>query len=231
MRLWIFACLATALGCSSHPAHVEAAADDAATVVDAAADLATDVPVDTAADASKAATCASTFGTALTAPFGRADGTVVAIVGPTDTACAWPNSDHLVVQMRIGEAIYRMVINVESDRGADLRVRYTEIEHAMPAPAWAEGWHTGLTLDYPSMLDAHATAAFTAYEMAPLVTKVTDAIPLGAKVSVYAATSGGASAHKVHRNTAGTNQDGAIVIEPTSAKPRWLLFHFADQTF
>jgi len=218
-----------ALGCASEPAQ--------STVVDDAATDTSTSPADTAlvdasdarADASKAATCASTFGSALTAPYGRADGVVTAIVGPTDTGCALPNSDHLVVQMKIGDAIYRMVVNVLSDRGTDLRVRLGELQHALPTPAWAEGWHSGVTLDYPSTLEVHTTSGFTPYEMAPLVAKVTDAIPLGAKVSVYAATSGGASAHKVHRNTG--NQDGAIVIEPDSAKPRWLLFHFANQTF
>lgn len=222
-RSWVFVVLA--LGCAGKEESSPLVVEDAAVVDSAVVETAVDAPV----DANKAAACASTFGTALTAPYGRADGVVTAIVGPTDKDCALPNDDHVVVQMRIDGAIYRMVVNVLSDRGSDLRIRIGELEHALPSPAWSEGWHTGVTLDYPSMLGAHTTAGFVPYEMLPAAQKVADTIPLGAKVSVYAITSGGASAHKVHRND--SNQDGAIVIEPDSAKPRWLLFHFVTQTF
>ncbi len=210
------------LGCTS--------ASPAPAVEDtSAADVATEASVDAAGDASKAAACASTFGDALTNSFGRLDGIVTAVVGPADTQCPLPNDDHVVVQVRTGGKIYRMVVNVQSTRGADLRVRFATLEHALLPPAWAEAWHTGIPLDYASMLDAHSTAGFAPYEMTPLVAKITEAIPLGAPVSVYAWSSGGASAHKVHRN--GSNGDGAIVLEPSGPKPRWLLFHFADQNF
>jgi hypothetical protein len=199
-------------------------------VEDVAAEATPDVLPDVGGDGSKAAACASTFGDALTASFGRIDGFVTAVVGPPDMQCPLPNNDHVIVQVRMAGKIYRMVVNVQSDRGADLRVRFGTIDHALLAPAWAEGWHTGIPLDYPSMLDAHV-AAFMPYEMTPLVAKITDALTIGAPVSVYASSSGGASAHKIHRNTAGTNSDGAIVVDPQGAKPKWLLFHFADQTF
>jgi hypothetical protein len=216
------------LGCSSSTAPTLEPADSAV-----AAD-ATDVAIaaettDVAVDANKAAACASTFGDALTNAFGRADGTVVAIVGPKDTQCAMPNSDHVVVQISMGAKVYRMVVNVQSTRGDDRRVRFATIEHALLGEPWAEGWHIGIPVDYPTMLDAHV-AAFTPYEMDPLVAKVTDAITIGSKVSVFATSSGGASAHNVHRNSA-TNSDGAIVLDPTGPKPKWLLFHFSDQTF
>lgn len=178
----------------------------------------------------KAAACASEFGAALTSAFGRADGTVTAIVAPTVTTCAMPNDDHVVLQIKIDGAIYRMVINVQSTRGSDLRVRLASVDHAPVGEPWAEGWHPGVALDYASMLDIHAgDARFVPYEMLPLSEQIENAIDLGAKVSVYAWSSGGASAHKVHRN--GGSADGAIVVDPSGAKPKWLLFHFADQTF
>ncbi len=177
----------------------------------------------------KAAGCACTFGSALTNAYGRADGTVVAVVPPAHPTCAMPNGDHLVVQIEIAGGVHRMVLNVQSDRGADPRVRFASLGHPLPAPAWSPGWHTGVALDYASTLDAHVDA-FEPFEMGALSEKVADAIPLGAPVSVYAWSSGGHSAHKIHRNS-GEGADGAIVIDASGPAPKWLLFHFDGQTF
>ncbi|MFO0755578.1 MAG: hypothetical protein U0359_03765 [Byssovorax sp.] len=179
-------------------------------------------PVDKAKD------CASTFGDALTNSFGRLDGTVLAVVQPSNPTCAQPNGTHLVLQVLMGGAAYRMVVNVKSDSG-DPDVYYQALPHAMPAPAWADGWHTGVGLDYANDLGVHADASFTQHTMLELVQIVTDAISLGSKISVYATSSGGASAHLVHRN--GSNHDGAIVIDPDGASPTMLLFHFDNQSF
>jgi hypothetical protein len=189
-------------------------------------------PLDgSAADASKAARCASSFGDELTAPFGRLDGTVLAIVKPSDQQCVMPNSDHVIVQVIAKGKVYRMVVNVLSTRG-DPDVRYfAGPGPKMPGPAFAEGWHTGVTLDYAADLGRH-NADFAATPMADLVTSIDRAIELDAKISVYGASSGGSyahSAHKVHRN--GNSQDGAMVLAPDSETPRYLLFHFAQQVF
>lgn len=175
----------------------------------------------------KAASCASTFGQALTDSFGRIDGAVLAVVKPTDTQCVMPNDDHLVVQVTMDGAAYRMVVNLQSSYG-DPDVQYLEVGGKLTGPAWAEGWHTGITLDYVSDLGVHA-ADFAPHPLMELADLVTDRIPLGQKISVYATSSGGASAHLVHRN--GAKNDGAIVLDPESASPRVLLFHFADQSF
>jgi len=175
----------------------------------------------------KAKDCADTFGDALTDAFGRADGTVLAVVKPTDTQCAMPNDDHVVVQVVMNDQAYRMVVNVESSFG-DPNVRYLETSHVLPSPVWQEGWHPGLFLDYVNDLGVQAES-FTPYDLPTLSDKIADAIPLGAKISVYAHSSGGASAHKVHRNTGA--EDGLIVLDPESAAPKMLLFRFANQTF
>ena len=106
---------------------------------------------------SKAAQCATQFGSELTAAFGRLDGTLLAVVGPTDTQCTLPNSDHLVVQVLVHGNAYRIVVNVLSDgrNGTDTRIRYAEVPHALVGDAFAEGWHPGAALDYPSSLGAH----------------------------------------------------------------------------
>jgi hypothetical protein len=175
----------------------------------------------------KSAACAATFGDALTDAFGRLDGTVLAVVKPSDTQCPMPNSDHLIVEVTMNGAVYRMVVNIDSTTG-DPDVQYLAIDHALPGPAWAEGWHTGLSLDYVNDLGVHANA-FTPYALTDLANLVTDAIPLGGKVSVFAQSSGGSSAHLVHRN--GGNVDGAIVLDPDGSMPKALLFHFSDQSF
>ncbi len=175
----------------------------------------------------KAAGCVGTFGQALTSAFGRADGTVVAVVKPTDTQCPQYNGDHVVLEIAMNGADYRMVVNVQSTIG-DPRVQYLALDHAMPAPAWSEGWHTGLALDYIADFGVHGDA-FTPLVMADLSNKIADAITIGQKVSVYSQSSGGASAHQIHRNDG--KVDGAIVLDPDGATPKALLFHFGDQTF
>jgi hypothetical protein len=180
-----------------------------------------------AAPVDKAAACASMFGQALTAPYGRLDGTVLAVVKPTDTQCPMPNSDHLILQVTMNGEAYRMVINIQSTVG-DPNVQYLAIDHALVGPAWSEGWHTGIALDYVQHFGVHA-GDFTPHPLAELADVVTDAITLGQKVSVFAQTTGGSSAHQIHRN--GSNVDGAVVLDADGPKPRVLLFHFADQTF
>lgn len=199
---------------------------EAGVAVEASVDAAPDAPIDKAAGCAKE----SELGTELTSSFGRADGVVTAIVGPTVTTCALPNSDHVVVQMKMNGAIYRMVVNVASTRGTDLRVRFATIDHGAVDPTWSEGWHTDASFDYATTLGVHsADPAFAPYEMLPLAEKIEGVIDIGKPISVYAWSSGGASAHKVHRN--GSNSDGAIVIDPAGPKPKWMLFHFAGQTF
>ncbi len=177
---------------------------------------------------SKAANCGTTFGTELTSAFGRLDGVVTAVVQPADQQCAGVNGDHVVIEAKMNGATYRLVVNIQSDFG-DPQVDYQVIDHALPPPAWSEGWHTGLVVDYVATFGVHADASFKPYPLAELSKIITDAIPLGEKISVYAESSGGSSAHKVHRNTGTT--DGAIVLDPEGALPRVLLFHFANQTF
>ena len=48
-------------------------------------------------------------------------------------------------------------------------------------------------------------------------------------VSVFATGYGPTGVHKVHRNGGGA--DGAIVVNPTTATPHLMVFHFSTQTF
>ena len=177
----------------------------------------------------KADACAATFGSAFTNSFGRADGTVVAVVPPA-WQCPLPNDDHLVIQISIDGGIQRLVVNLRSSFG-DPNVRFRTITAPLPAPPYEEGWHTGVGLDYPTM-GLHSDAGWDAVPFEQLAARVYDAVPLGAPLSVYSTSSGGATAgssHLIHRN--GLQHDGAIILDPLGAEPTWLLFHFANQTF
>ncbi len=169
--------------------------------------------------------------TGLTNSFGRLDGTITAVVRPSDTSCALPNSDHLVVQLQVDGGIYRVVVNVKST-GPDPDVRFRTVDAALKAGAWQEGWHVGVSLDYPGDLDVHTDGGFRAVPMNALVNEVTGQLELGTHLSAFSSSSGGANAsssHLVHRN--GGGHDGALVLDPDGPAPRYLLFHFPEQTF
>jgi hypothetical protein len=188
-------------------------------------------------DAGTPGICASSFGDQLTPGFGRIDGTVYAVQKPSDTQCTLPNSDHVIVQVLMNGAVYRLVTNVKSDRpapdgGGDARVQMLAVDHVpLPAPAFAEGWHTGddVWIDYVRHFNVHAEE-FTPQDMDPLVQDIAARIHVGDPISIYAQSGEGRpdSAHLVHRN--GHGKDGAIVLNPTT-DPTYLLFLFAEQRF
>lgn len=226
----IVACGSSTSSSATDPSVLDAGmtADDAA-VPDPDASVATDASVDGFVPTGK---CADAFGSALTAGFGRIDGTIYAVQKPSDTMCTFPNADHVVLQVLMNSAVYRLVVNVQSDRaGADPKIRIATLDHALPAPPFAEGWHLPATLDYVTSLGAHADASFTALTLTEATTKIVSELKVGDPVSVYGTSGAGRpeSAHLIHRNAA--DQDGAIVVSPTAAAPKFMLFHFDNQTF
>jgi len=124
-----------------------------------------------------------------------------------------------------------MVVNVLST-GTDPEIRMRTLDAALPAPAFGEGWHPGLMLDYATDLQVHSDSAWTPRTLPEATAQISDAITIGAPISIYATSSGGThadSTHLIHRHAA--HDDGALVLDPTAAHPHWLLFSFADQTF
>ncbi len=200
--------------------------EDAGEKVDAFVDSGGEVdagPID------KAKNCAETFGTALTDAFGRIDGTLVAVVAPGHPTCAMQNGDHVVVQIQFGGEVYRAVTNVLSTKG-DPNVRFLSMQHARIGDAFDPGWHVVTTLDYVNDFSLHAAdTTWVAYGKDALAQKIADELEIGAPISVFSTSSGGASSHLIHRNKTGA--DGAIVVHPEAATPTYLLFSFADQTF
>jgi hypothetical protein len=227
-----FACTCVAVACSAAPVQSQASIDGGA-IADAATPSALDAGQGATPDAAvdKAARCASQFGTALTVPFGRLDGTVLAALKPTDQQCTKPNRTHVILQVKAQGQVYRMVANVLSTSNQP-DVRFAEVMKPMPAPAFEEGWHTGaaISFDYEKTLNVH-TRDFAPVPFQELVDRVVASITLDEEVSVYASVSGTVtdSAHLIHRNK--PDADGAIILSPKSANARMLLFHFAEQMF
>jgi hypothetical protein len=193
--------------------------------VDALAEVESpDATGDSAAScADKAKNCATEFGALFTKANGRADGTLVALVRPVDQQCTAPNNDHAVVQLSILGQVQRLVVSVD---GVAVMSKAAPL---LGAP-YKEGWHTGSTLDYVSDLGVHSTD-FTSVSMDQAVTFLCEHLTVGAPVSVYAYCDGNypTSAHQIHYNE--KYPDGAIVLNPTSANPTWLLFRYENQVF
>jgi hypothetical protein len=214
MRALAFAVLLVGVGCDNGSEPLDLTASSA--------DLASHVhDMD-----SKASNCASTFGNALGAGFGRFDGTLRAVVPPGDNDCAMPNSDHVIVEVDANGSTYRMVVNVLSDSDQPDVLSLTK-SAPLSGIAFTPGWNANQLFDYVTTLGVHSTD-FTSHSEANHVQNITDSLTIGADLSVFASSDGGASAHLVHRNA--TNTDGAIVVDPTGS-PRYLLFAFSEQSF
>lgn len=177
--------------------------------------------------------CASTFGSSLTASFGRMDGIVYAVQKPSDKGCAFPNNSHVILQVSLAGSVHRVAIALSSTRaGTDPKMRYRTISSALIGPPFSEGWHTSVAFDYVTNLGLHDgdEGGFTPRTKDEVIADIAAQLVIGAKVSVFATSDKGRpdSAHLVHRND--PNEDGAIVIDPTGT-PKYLLFHFDGQDF
>lgn len=169
--------------------------------------------------------CQESFGSALSDGFGRLDGIVYAVVLPSHRGCR-SDADHVHLQVATSGARYDVAINVSDTDGS--QVSYLARTQAAPGPAWNEGWHGGVSLDYAE-LGAHAPD-FVATTQAVLVDLVAAELATTNHVSVFAtAYPDHSGAHLVHRN--GTGLDGALVLRPTEPTARVLMFRFAAQSF
>ena len=174
--------------------------------------------------------CTSAFGSGLTASpaFGRLDGYLVSIVLPGASGCN-ADSSHVHLQVRMKGAIYDVAIDVTNDVSGVDDVHTTARDQAMPIAAlpWAEGWHTGIGVDYVA-LGVHSTDLALATKSQMTTTLMND-LATANHISIYATTYGADGAHLVHRN--GSGRDGLIVTEPLSVPAHLRLLSFAGQTF
>lgn len=164
--------------------------------------------------------CTGNFGSALSASHGRLDGYLVSIVQPGGSKACNGDTDHVHLQVRVNGAIYDVAINTD--------VLYAELDAPLPGGAWAEGWHAGMSLDYPSSLGLHSSG-FTTTNPTALAQKVSGELANVNHIAVFATGYGPTGAHDVHRR--GYSEDGLIAIDPLSAKPHLLAFRFTTDSF
>ncbi len=96
-----------------------------------------------------------------------------------------------------------------NDSAAPDTIHARTLSHALVGGPWSDGWHA-VPLDYVATLGLHSTD-LPSESTTKAVADITDALELGAHVSVFATAQGEPdSAHLVHRNL--TSQDGALVV-------------------
>jgi hypothetical protein len=103
----------------------------------------------------------------------------------------------------------------------------TEQDGPLVGGAWAEGWHTQDGLDYVKDLGLHS-AAFTLTGLSAVAQEVETKLAQANHVSIFCTGYGPTGCHLVHRNSGG---DGAIVLDPLSSSPHWLVFDFNTDNF
>jgi hypothetical protein len=207
-------------------------------VVDPAPDAALDArsaPVDARRDAAGPdasgdgtpirQTCTSSFGTGLGFTHGRLDGYLVSIVPPSLVRACNADSHHLHLQVDMDGSVYDVAVNI-SDTDSPVGIAFLERDHALATP-WSEGWHTDAALDYVD-LGVHA-GDFTPTAQAVVDSRIEADLADVNHISVYMTGYGPDGGHLVHRNL--TGEDGAIVLHPLAQTPRFLMFHFATQSF
>lgn len=173
--------------------------------------------------------CTSQFGKALPSAgtFGRLDGYLVAVVDPGTTSGCNADDSHVHLQISMSGAIYDIAIDVTDGTTHMDDVHTGTLDIAMPGEPWAEGFHTGESVDYPT-LGVHA-ADLPLLTKAQMIAAIDGDLATANHVSIFATTYGGDGAHLVHRN--GGKHDGLLVTVPLAATPHLRLFSFSDQTF
>jgi hypothetical protein len=125
----------------------------------------------------------------------RADGTLVAIVRTHGHAVHRLQQRHVVLQVAIGGAVQRLVVNVEG-------VAVASTSAALVGPAFAEGWHLGAVLEYVDDLDLHSDA-FAQVTVEGAEAFLCQHLVPGDPISVFAyAEDNPSSAHQIHSTRA-----------------------------
>lgn len=167
--------------------------------------------------------CSTNFGSSLNGgSHGRLDGYLVSIV-PSHVHQCHGDSGHVHLQISMNGALYDVAANVD-------QVAVGDVDAPLPQP-WTEGWHANASLDYVQDLGMHSSQ-FQSLDQTPAQQHVLDELANANHISVFATKYSNSGIHLVHRTrSSGQGLDGAIVINPTSAKPHYVLFRFPDQTF
>ncbi len=186
-------------------------------------------PVEDAALAPRSAACVPSSqqtGTLANTDHGRLDGTLVYVIAPgLDPKCNG-DSSHVHLQIEVQSLVYDVAVDIgqSGDEVGMLQQTMT-----VPGGTWSEGWHGTDTLAYPSL--SLKSTAMPLQAPATIGSDVMAALETTSKVSIFCTSySQGNGCHDVHYEN-GNGEDGAIVLDPTSATSPILFFRFEDQSF
>jgi hypothetical protein len=180
--------------------------------------------------AARNATCtplSAQTGTLVDTDHGRLDGTLVYVVPISGPSKCNGDNAHVHLQIEVSGSVYDVAVDVGAV--GDEVGTYQE-SLAIPGGAWAEGWHGTDTIGYPAL--GLKSASFPVAAPADVATQVEALLENTSKISVFCTgyTPGDNGCHDVHYEN-GSDEDGAIVLDPTAATSPILFFRFQGQTF
>jgi hypothetical protein len=203
-------------------------ADAGTGVADASDDTGAE-PID-AAPAPRNAACtplSAQTGNIANTPHGRLDGTLVYVVplgGPSK--CNGDNS-HVHLQVEVSGLVYDVAVDV-GQSGDEVGLVTKPI--TVPGGAWSAGWGGSDSLSYPSF--GLTSNDMPLQDPATIASEIEAAVASTSEVSIFCTSYSpqGNGCHDVHYES-GHGNDGAIVLDPSSATPTVMFFRFQDQTF
>jgi hypothetical protein len=130
------------------------------------------------------------------------------------------------LQIEVSGLVYDVAVDIGQTSS---EVGWYEKTMAVPGGAWAEGWHGTDTLGYTSL--GLSSSSFTTLAPADMGTEVETLLASTSKISIFCTGySQEDGCHDVHYEN-GTSEDGALVLDPTSATSPVVFFRFTDETF
>ncbi len=182
-----------------------------------------------AAPAPRNATCTPTSqqtGTLINTAHGRLDGTLVYVLPPHGSAACNGDDSHIHLQIEVSGNVYDVAVDIGATND---EVGMYAGSVALPDGAWAEGWHGTDMLAYPDF-GLHSTQ-FPLTAASVLAPQIEALLASTSKVSIFCTGySSDNGCHDVHYEN-GRGNDGAIVLDPTSATSPVLFFRFQADTF
>jgi hypothetical protein len=164
-------------------------------------------------------------GAAVNSFHGRLDGFLTYVVPQGGPSSCNGDDSHIHLQVRVGGDVYDVAVDIGKFDG-DVLLHETDM--AIPDGSWSEGWHGSDGLSYPQL--GLSAGQFVAQAPASLAQKLTAELASANHVSVFGkGYPQGNGCHDVHY-VDGSN-DGAIVIDPLSAKPHVVFLRFSTQSF
>jgi hypothetical protein len=163
----------------------------------------------------------------VTTDHGRLDGTLVYIVPPSGPSSCNGDDSHLHLQLEVSGSVYDVAVDIGKTGDA---VGWYQQSITVPGGTWAEGWHSTDTLGYPAL--GLTSSEFPTLVASQVASEVETALANVTKVSIFCTgyIPGNNGCHDVHYEN-GTNEDGAIILDPTSATSPALFFRFEGQSF